>query len=75
NFVKTLNIQLTPFKMILKKIRIARLEKDYSQEYMADYLGVSQSAYSNLEKGKTKMNLKCLKKISKILDIDLLNEY
>ncbi len=60
--------------MILKKIRITRLEKELSQENMAEYLGISQCAYSNLENGKTKLDLKCLKKISKILDIDLLNE-
>ena len=60
--------------MILKKIRIARLEKEFSQENMADYLGISQCAYSNLENGKTKLGLKCLKKISKFLDIDIFNE-
>ncbi|MEN8124689.1 MAG: helix-turn-helix transcriptional regulator [Bacteroidota bacterium] len=56
--------------MILKKIRIARLEKELSQENMAEFLGISQCAYSNLENGKTKLNLKCFIKISKILDID-----
>ena len=58
--------------MILKKIRIARLEKELSQENVAEALGISQCAYSNLENGKTKLGLKCLKKISKILDIDVL---
>ncbi len=57
--------------MILKKIRIARLEKEYSQENMAEFLGISQCAYSNLENGKTKLGLKCLRKISRILDLQL----
>ncbi|MCF6224359.1 MAG: helix-turn-helix transcriptional regulator [Flavobacteriaceae bacterium] len=51
---------------------MARLEKGFSQENMADFLGISQCAYSNLESGKTKLGLKCLEKISKILEIDIL---
>jgi len=58
--------------MILKKIRITRLEKGLSQENMAEALGISQCAYSNLENGKTKLGIKCLKNISNILDIDVL---
>lgn len=57
---------------MLKKIRIARLEKGFSQENMADLLGISQCAYSNLENGKTKLGLKCLKKISEFLEINVL---
>jgi len=57
--------------MILKKIRIARLEKEYSQENMADLLGISQCAYSNLENGKTKLGINCLIKISIILGFQL----
>jgi len=57
--------------MILKKIRIVRLEKEYSQENMAELLGISQCAYSNLENGKTKLGLKCLRKISIILGLEL----
>jgi transcriptional regulator with XRE-family HTH domain len=57
--------------MILKKIRIARLEKEYSQENMAELLGISQCAYSNLENGKTKLGLKCLLNIAEILGLQL----
>jgi len=52
-----------------EKIRIQRLIKNYSQEYMAWCLGISQSAYSNLEKGETKISLQRVYDIAKILEI------
>jgi len=36
----------------------------YSQEYMANQLGISQPAYANLENGETKLNTKRLEKNS-----------
>lgn len=44
-------------KTWLKMIRKRRVELGYDQAYMADALGVSQSAYSRIEKGQTKMDL------------------
>lgn len=38
-------------------IRTIRLEKRYSQYYMADILGISQNSYCLLENGQTKASL------------------
>lgn len=51
----------------IKKIREIR---NYSQEYMAERLGISQVAYSRLETGKTKFDLNRMQDIASILEID-----
>ncbi len=55
------------------KIRKRRNELQYSQEYMANQLGISQPAYANLENGETKLNTNRLEKIAKILAVDLID--
>jgi len=63
---------------IREKIRIARLTKGYSQNYMAVQLNISQRAYCKLECGKTKLSLRRFLFITKILEIDggvLVNDF
>lgn len=57
--------------MIGEKIRTIRTIKGYSQEYMSNILNISQPAYSDIEKNKTKIDINRLKKISEILEIDI----
>ncbi|SNR62763.1 helix-turn-helix domain-containing protein [Flavobacterium sp. ov086] len=57
--------------MIGEKIRKIRIIKGFSQEYIADLLQISQSAYSDIERGKTKINLERLKKVALIFEIDV----
>lgn len=52
-------------------IRKIRRLKDYSQEYMAYQLEITQKAYSDLENGKVRMKLKTMKKLSEILEVPL----
>jgi transcriptional regulator with XRE-family HTH domain len=52
-----------------EKIRYARLQKGYSQENMADFLGISTSAYGDIERNKTELTLSRVKKLAKILKI------
>ena len=62
---------------IINRIKEIRKEKGISHEAMAFDLGISQVAYSKLEKNETKLNVDRLYKIAEILDIkvsDLLNE-
>lgn len=42
-------------------VRDARLQKEYSQEYAAHFLGISQSKYSRLEKGEAMFELERVK--------------
>ncbi len=56
---------------ILTKIRSKRLEKNYSQTYLASRLKISQSYYAKIENGITKLTVDELIEISEILNIDL----
>ncbi|RKR08841.1 DNA-binding XRE family transcriptional regulator [Flavobacterium sp. 90] len=57
--------------MIGEKIRKIRIIRGYSQEYIADLLEISQSAYSDIERGKTKINLERLRKVALIFELDV----
>jgi transcriptional regulator with XRE-family HTH domain len=58
-------------KDIRERIKKIRVEKGYSQEYMADMLNISQNAYHKLERGYTRINLQKFIEISKILEIEI----
>lgn len=53
---------------VLEKIKEARKEKGYNHENMAQELGISQSAYTNLENNESKLSIERLIKLSEILD-------
>ena len=53
------------------KIKKIRELKDYTQEYMAQSLGISITGYGKIERDETEMTLSKLENISKILEIDL----
>lgn len=57
-------------KTINEKIRLLRLEKNYSQEYVAAQLNLSQSYYGRIENGKRTISVACLMKILSVLDVD-----
>ena len=51
-------------------LRENRLKKGYSQEYLADMLGISQSQFSKLEKGEVYFRINELSKIIEVLEIN-----
>jgi len=55
-----------------KLIKIARTNKDLSQDEVAEKLGVSKNYISLIENGKKEPSLKFLKDLAKILDIPAL---
>jgi transcriptional regulator with XRE-family HTH domain len=57
-------------KTINEKIRLLRIEKNYSQEYVAAQLELSQSYYGRIENGKRTISVDCLMKILTVLDVD-----
>jgi transcriptional regulator with XRE-family HTH domain len=58
-------------KETIKKIRIVRFSKGYSQDYMARQLHISQRAYSKIECGHTNLSVDRLKAIAKVLEVDV----
>lgn len=57
----------TSAQLIGTKLRHAREFKNYSQEYMTESLGVSQSTFGRREKGKVLPKLDVLEKAAEIL--------
>jgi transcriptional regulator with XRE-family HTH domain len=51
-------------------IKHLRRRKEYSQEYMAAHLDISQNAYSKLETGKISISIDRLCDVARILDIN-----
>lgn len=56
---------------IWKSIRYYREQKDVSQQWLADAIGVSKMTVSNFESGKRYPNVEMVKKICEALDITL----
>jgi len=57
---------------IVNRIRSLRQQLGYSQEYMAELLGISQQTYSNIENNPERLTLVRLKDISAILQVDFM---
>lgn len=76
-FPTTINynlLLLVIYKQIMettaKKIKKHREALNYSQEFLAGQLGISQPAYAKMENGATRINIKRLMKISEILQVE-----
>jgi transcriptional regulator with XRE-family HTH domain len=57
--------------LVLKAIRLKRLEKNYSQEYISSQLEMSQTNYGRIENGKTLLSIPIFLKMLSCLDIDV----
>jgi transcriptional regulator with XRE-family HTH domain len=53
---------------IIKKYREMR---NYSQQYIASQLGISQNAYSKIENNITQLTVRHVKELSRILDVPM----
>jgi transcriptional regulator with XRE-family HTH domain len=59
-------------KEIARNIKTEREKQNFTQEYMASELNISQPAYSKIEAAKTEVTFHQLIRISRILKIDIL---
>lgn len=68
---------LTPFRIVYPKTNFMHYEKiktirelrGFSQEYLADKLGIAQNTYSKIESGQTKLTADMLKNVAEILGV------
>ena len=60
-------------KAIAGNIRAKREKRNYTQEYLAYKLNISQNAYSKIELGYTKITLERLFQIADVLEIDVIS--
>ncbi|MDT3403561.1 helix-turn-helix domain-containing protein [Mucilaginibacter terrae] len=59
-------------KSVATNIRKIREYRNYTQEYLAVKLDISQNAYSKIELGYTKITLERLFQIAQILEVDVI---
>jgi len=59
-----------PIKNIAGNIRKIREYKNYTQDYLASKLKISQNAYSKIELGYSKLTVERLFQISSILEVE-----
>ncbi len=57
---------------INEKIKFIRSLKSWTQEQVADKLGISTHAYAKIERGETDINFSRLQQFADIMEIDLL---
>ncbi len=56
---------------VCEKIHFLRQRRKWSQEEMADRLGISVNGYAKIERGETDIPFSRLKQIAKVLEIEL----
>ena len=56
-----------------ERIRLARLAKNLSQQNMADEVGLTVAAYSNIERGITDISITRLIQIATILNVNAIS--
>ncbi len=54
-----------------KKLKLIRSLKSWTQEDVADKLGISTHAYAKIERGETDVNLSRLQQIAEVMEIEL----
>ncbi|CAG5069605.1 hypothetical protein DYBT9623_02341 [Dyadobacter sp. CECT 9623] len=64
---QTIEAKIRSVALNIRKIREYR---DYTQEYLAMKLGISQNAYSKIELAYTRITLERLIQIAQILEVD-----
>lgn len=58
-------------KIIIEKLKQARIDVGFDQEDVAKKIGKTQSYISKLESGQRRIDLLCLKELAKIYNKDL----
>lgn len=56
-----------------EKLKKARINKNFTQEYLAEVLNVSQKTYSNFENDKSKPAFSQVEDIAKVLEVSVLD--
>ena len=62
---------MTVKKVLDNIIEWRELKRQYSQDYLAQRMGVTQKAYSKIETGETKLTVQHLLQIADILEVEM----
>lgn len=73
NVIAYMFLIFTTMKEYSMRIRKFRQLQDFSQEFMAMKMGITMSAYSKIERGKTELTLFRLSQIASVLEVDIID--
>jgi transcriptional regulator with XRE-family HTH domain len=73
NVIAYMFLIFTTMKEYSMRIRKFRQLQDFSQEFMAMKMGITMSAYSKIERGKTELTLFRLGQIASVLEVDIID--
>lgn len=62
---------MNEMKQVGRKIRLLREIYNYTQEYVAENLGISQNAYSMMETGETRLTIDRLGKLAELYKMEV----
>jgi transcriptional regulator with XRE-family HTH domain len=60
-----------PVETVSDRLKKVRLEKNFSQDFLAKKLGITQKAYSKIENNETKLNVEVLQRVSEIMEVPI----
>lgn len=55
------------------KIKMQRELSNYTQEYVADYLGISQASYSRIERNQNKISVEKLELVATLFGVSIVD--
>lgn len=67
----TQDMEFMDYVEVYKKIKAMRMLKGWSQDEIAEKLGIAVNSYSKIERGETDVSLSRLAQIAEIMEVDL----
>lgn len=58
-------------QILIKQLKFYREKRNFSQDFMAERIGITQPLYNRIENGSREMTINTLIKITEILDISM----
>ena len=58
-------------QILIKQLKFYREKRNFSQDFIAEHIGITQALYNKIENGSRDMTINTLIKITEILDISM----
>lgn len=58
-------------QILIKQLKFYREKRNFSQDFIAEHIGIIQPLYNKIENGSREMTINTLIKITEILDISM----
>lgn len=58
-------------QILIKQLKFYREKRNFSQDFIAEHIGITQPLYNKIENGSREMTINTLVKVTEILDISM----